>query len=221
MINRSFGRRGVPRRSAAHRGIALWHVALTLATLGLLAAIILPVFVSFNTDRAKPPGPSCQSQLKQIMLAMKQYVQDNDSKFPTVEGIAPTYGWADAIQPYLKTSNPFQCPDEISGQFAAGEPTKPGYTDYWYNAQMSGKSRAGISPLTFALGDGNDGKDLTDARYSFKELPDPWRKVGSPMYRHEEGANLAFIDGHVKWFEVKSWKNSVSNGYGTFVPAKK
>jgi prepilin-type processing-associated H-X9-DG protein len=206
MINRSFGR----------RGIALWHVLLTVATLGLIAAIVLPVFVSFTTDQSKPRGPSCQSQLKQIMLAVKQYTQDYDKKFPSAEGAGSAYGWADLLLPYGKTANLYQCPEEETP--SSKDPTKTGYTDYWYNGQLEGKSEASFteSSAIFALGDGNDGKENTDARYHLNTLPEKWRIAGSPLYRHEDGSNVAFADGHVKWIRVKSWKNASSNNDGTF-----
>jgi prepilin-type processing-associated H-X9-DG protein len=207
MINRSFGR----------RGIALWHVLLTVATLGLLAAIVLPVFVSFTTGRSMPRGPSCQSQLKQIMLGVKQYIQDNDKKFPPAEGVGSPYGWADMLLPYTKSVKMFQCPGEVTPP--ATDPTKTGYIDYWYNGRLQGKSEASLTNISsiLALGDGNDGKDKTDARYHFDTLPEKWRVVGSPLYRHEDGSNVAFADGHARWIRVKSWKNASSNNEGTFL----
>ena len=47
-------------------------------------------------------------------------------------------------------------------------------------------------------GDGNDGTDATNARYSLSELPDAWHNADAPALRHLDGANYAFADGHVK-----------------------
>lgn len=206
------------------RGIALWHIIMALATVGLLAALILPIYFSFQSGSTVPErNQSCQANLKQVMLSVKQYMQDYDEKFPLVETSAGSYGWADALLPYLKTIDLFQCPTERNtGQDEPIDPAKSQYTDYWFNARLAGASEAKLGNLSYLinLGDGNDGEDATNARYSLRGLPDKWRTGGSPLYRHDQGANLAFADGHVKWYSVKNWKNEVSNGSATFVPEK-
>ena len=56
--------------------------------------------------------------------------------------------------------------------------------------------------LTISLGEGNDGADLSDARYSFSAPPPAWISTSySPLHRHRGGANYAFADGHVKWLK--------------------
>jgi len=58
------------------------------------------------------------------------------------------------------------------------------------------------------LGDGNDGTELTDARYSLNALPQAWRNTeGSPARRHFDTANYAFADGHVKALRPEAISN--------------
>ncbi len=171
----------------------------------LFAAILFPLFARKSGSKS----PSCQSNLKQIALGVFQYTQDYDERYPIVEvndshvSSDNPHGWADALQPYLKSTQLYQCPAE-NALANDNKPTRSGYTDYWYNARLNGLKQKAVRHVasTLLLGDGNDGTEATNARYSLKQLPAAWRTdANSPAMRHLEGANYAFADGHVKWFK--------------------
>lgn len=171
----------------------------------LLAVILFPIFAPQRERKFS----SCRSNLKQIALGVFQYTQDYDERYPIVSvndtgaSAQNPHGWADALQPYLKSTQIFQCSSDRS-QESNSNPTAPGYTDYWYNARLNGLEQKAINlaASTLMFGDGNDGTDATNARYSLKALPAAWRTdSSSPAMRHLEGANYAFTDGHVKWLK--------------------
>ena len=130
---------------------------------------------------------------------------------------APPYGWADALQPYIRNTAVYQCPwDDHEGQDESG---KTGFTDLWYNRRLSGvaEKQLASSTQTITSGDGNDGTDVTDARYSLSALPPQWLSdEKSPAYRHLYGhlggANYAFADGHVKWFKPENISSAPISG---------
>jgi prepilin-type processing-associated H-X9-DG protein len=135
---------------------------------------------------------------------MLAYVQDYDEKFPQVRGNGiphdPGYGWAGSIQPYLRSTQVLHCP--LLNDPPARDTSYADYTDYWYNNRLSGVSQAMLNYVSndISMGDGNDGHDLTDARYSKSQLPPDWiTDRGKPSHRHLNGANYAFTDGHIKW----------------------
>lgn len=171
----------------------------------IVAAIFFPVFARSRGGHRS----SCQSNLKIIGLAVLQYSQDYDEKMPLVavhavgSSTAPfktPYGWADALQPYLRSTQIYQCPQE-ENTTAGTDGVRAGFTDYWMNGNLSGiETKKIMAPSsTIFSGDGNDGTDVTDARYNRNVLPLYWRQdENSPARRHLDGANYLFADGHVK-----------------------
>ncbi|BCM91537.1 hypothetical protein IAD21_03412 [Abditibacteriota bacterium] len=129
----------------------------------------------------------CQSNLKQISLALMQYTQDYDECLPLRHWKAP-------LLPYTKSESIFQCPET-----SATERT----SDYFFNARFVGASIAPISsPNTLILlGDGQADARLDPTLFRF---PVAWlQDQSSPAWRHLGRANYGFSDGHVKWLKVQ------------------
>ncbi len=182
-------------------------------TLSLMVVIPLGMLLFPSVTRPhKSPAEQCQTNLKQLGLAMFQYTQDYDEKYPLVKvnekgvSISNPWGWADALQPYVPSSTVYHCPlnPQYKNKRRPNSPKSWGYTDYFYNSRLSGVSQAAVESvaLTVMLGDGNDGTGGTSARYSLSALPPKWRTdKKSPSHRHKGGAYYGFADGHVAWFK--------------------
>jgi prepilin-type N-terminal cleavage/methylation domain-containing protein/prepilin-type processing-associated H-X9-DG protein len=100
------------------RGFTLIELLVVISIIALLAAILFPVFARARENARRA---SCQSNLKQIGLGLLQYTQDYDEAM-----VAPWYGpmmgygdapdgvnsymWMDAVQPYVKSHQLFNCP---------------------------------------------------------------------------------------------------------------
>ena len=95
-------------------GFTLVEMAVVIVIVLILAALLIPVF-----RRANKSYGSCSSNLKQVGIVFMQYAQDSGEQYPRVvmhdvsQSLPPyskPFGWADALQPYVKTTNVLQCP---------------------------------------------------------------------------------------------------------------
>ena len=112
--------------SVSHRrsGFTLIELLVVIAIIAILAAILFPVF---QKVREKARQTTCLSNLKQIGLALTQYVQDSDETFPfgdlypAAPGVwpddAPRWSSTRTLQPYIKSYAVYTCPDDSFGGF--------------------------------------------------------------------------------------------------------
>jgi prepilin-type N-terminal cleavage/methylation domain-containing protein len=111
------------------RGFTLIELLVVIAIIAILAAILFPVFAQ---AREKARQTSCLSNLKQIGLAFKMYVQDYDERWPQCDPITCCSngqngsigqdfgynGWvSNALRSYTKNQAIYMCPDVQNGAF--------------------------------------------------------------------------------------------------------
>jgi prepilin-type N-terminal cleavage/methylation domain-containing protein/prepilin-type processing-associated H-X9-DG protein len=207
-----------------HYGFTLIELLVVIAIIAILAAILFPVF---GRARENARRSSCQSNMKQINLGLIQYAQDYDERMPLVPSggggsVTPAnynapYGYADALQPYLKSLQIFQCPSEKNTTAPSSDPLNGGYTDYAYNLGLA-RGQGGViaigalqsqieyPSLTLSLIEtivtGNQGKAFSSqAGGGGSAITGLAQSTGPDWVRHLEGSNYGFADGHVKWFK--------------------
>ena len=223
-----------------YRGFTLIELLVVIAIISILAAILFPVFARARENARRA---SCQSNLKQIGLGVMQYTQDYDEKFPQYNWGGSTTplghgGWANTLQPYLKSVQIFQCPSEPTGAVGMGV---TGFADYNYNlflgwngayGSITGQAALTQPTLTVMLADynansgyswftgvysGSSGSNCgtTTCTAGLATFPAP------AAQRHLDGQNYIFTDGHVKWYkgasptQSASVYNAVTPGSGT------
>jgi prepilin-type N-terminal cleavage/methylation domain-containing protein len=102
------------------KGFTLIELLVVVAILGILAAILFPAFAQSQGNARRA---ACMSNLRQIGLGLLQYVQDYDEQNTKqwyginsgpsdAVGSGTRYKWMDAIFPYVKSEQLFNCPSQ-------------------------------------------------------------------------------------------------------------
>jgi prepilin-type N-terminal cleavage/methylation domain-containing protein/prepilin-type processing-associated H-X9-DG protein len=208
-------------------GFTLIELLVVVAIISLLAAILFPVFARARENARRT---SCLSNLKQLGLGMMMYVQDYDGRFPQsitgtyhdkttyISGTAACTGkpcghfhiadgynsagyyvsWMDLIYPYVKDINLFYCPSQPDDNV-----TSYGYSSNIHNVYSTGpiaESQISYPSETVML---IDDHSVYSAYSTAADQFKPW--TGDTKYApHLEGFNVAFTDGHAKWFSQNS-----------------
>jgi len=184
------------------RGFTWIEALVVLAILLILAAILFPVFVR-PSHHGGSRRSTCQSNMKQIALGFKQYIQDYNDKFPNPGWLSATRDnrWAREIENYTKSDQNFGCPSDAGWRERKIDATKS--NSYYFNRNLAGKTLKQVRwpKNTILLGEGEaSASDYNCASFGLcfsggVTMPVPQ----TARLRHLDGANYAFVDGHVKW----------------------
>lgn len=135
------------------KGFTLIELLVVIAIIGILASILFPVFARAREQARKA---ACQSNLKQIGLAIAQYTQDYDETYPigrfaiTPPSTSFTY-WYTVIEPYTKSSQLFICPS--AGKVTNSSGVQIGSGGYGWNIRGTGTSTANRNGFGYWDGD--------------------------------------------------------------------
>ena len=203
----------------------LIELLVVIAIIAILAAILFPVFAQ---AREKARQTSCLSNLKQLGTGVLMYVQDYDESMPrpwsgatnacsTAETANPSrYKWMDAIYPYVKNEQIFNCPSNAR-QNKYRNRNGCNYGSYGMNSTYWGAgdnfSAPGYSPLPSIAQPADTiwlGEIATAATNQWFEIH--WqgpaqnpaisttipRTMAQMIEVHHQKTNVTFCDGHSK-----------------------
>ncbi len=108
------------------KAFTLIELLVVIAIIAILAAILFPVFARARENARRS---SCTSNMKQMGLALLQYTQDYDERYPMARSDGPGspiyVPWQRLVQPYVKSDQLFKCPSNTNNGTLAYTGTPP------------------------------------------------------------------------------------------------
>ena len=203
-------------------GFTLIELLVVIAIIAILAAILFPVFAQ---AREKARQTSCLSNNKQIGLSAMMYIQDYDETFPAepwyggnaADGVpvmgsgdpgASPFNYKDELAPYIKGDQVWICPTNIPNGTLRTAPPNLGYHMNGNVITRTGLSQAAIVSVSSLFIMRESGRGYVFNRAYLRPIPTycddvvAYEQGSTQNYMpHMKGYNLAFADGHGKWFK--------------------
>lgn len=198
---------------------------ITVAVISVLAALILPA-----VDRARKgtQAAQCQSNLRQIGVAMALYSAENMNSLPKVYDSASTSYWfhqllgatADSKSNYLGSAKVLACPGNkaTTPTYNTVPPTPVGYGMFdpllWYPTSHRSQDEPKLLLKIAALADWPLVMDAD--KFALYSLENPTAQAaGDSRYapRHNERANVLMADGHIEQvaYGDRRWRQQILN----------
>jgi len=228
------------RKAVTNTAFTLIELLVVIAIIAILAAILFPVFARARENARRA---SCQSNLKQIGLGILQYVQDYDDRYP-VRIYSTTdpnvkVAWRQVIQPYVKSTQVFECPsnpkNKVQAQADAAFGSYPAINisyavngkDHNAKALFGNQDESGVSlasvvssAQTLAVVEAISPQAELDPTITFGiqqcDGASPTGNIfdGCLFNKHLATSNYLFADGHVKSLKPLATLDSASGGTG-------
>ena len=216
------------------RGFTLIELLVVIAIIAILAAILFPVFAKAREKARQSSCASNLKQIGSAHMAYAQDYDEQFGSCTMPKADEPYYtsSWAGNItyytlylEPYIKSDAVYLCP---SGQmqiccttgYRVGGVTKAvPPRSYNMNATMAGSKLAAMTSPANTIMMADSGKhvlfgDLGAGAGFYYGTPPPGAAAGSPAWdykawpwvawRHNDGANVLWADGHVKWMRANT-----------------
>lgn len=200
-------------RTSRGNGFTLIELLAVIAIIGLLAAMLFPVYAKVR-DKARET--TCVSNLRQLGQAFLMYAQDYDQYLPdqwtgrTIDNPAQTAtstAWETYLRPYTKSADINRCPsDTRSIPIKVPKTNVTLFSSYATPMHLHGKSLAAVpaSALTVLLVENWQNEGLLSVNWLVRQLGkksftlEDGVVYEQPEFRHNDMGNYLFLDTHVK-----------------------
>jgi prepilin-type N-terminal cleavage/methylation domain-containing protein/prepilin-type processing-associated H-X9-DG protein len=194
------------RPRLASVGFTLIELLVVIAIIAILAGLLLPALAR---AKEKARAAACQSQMRQISLAVRLYADDNEEQFPRSlhsagahnqrawgRAIAPQFNVADAVWTNLLTGIYHCASDKRTGAWSYGQNVyfELGPSDDYFGQPQTWRRLSSIPhPASTILQAENAGEADHIMPHFWVNLADAEDVAAT---RHNGRANYNFVDGH-------------------------
>ena len=187
----------------------LIELLVVIAIIAILAALMLP---SLASSREAGRGAVCISRMRQLGLAMNQFLIANEEVFPRSQHSAAAHGeelWRDRLVPYLGAAtgkaadvhrHAYRCPSDTRApslfSYALNVYFELGPDDDYEGKPQTWHARTQVDhpSSTILFAENNSAADHIMPHY-WVNLEDT---VDVASQRHRKQSNYVFVDGHVE-----------------------
>ncbi len=174
-------------------GFTLIELLVVIAIIGILATFLVPVV---GRARESARSAMCANNLRQIGIAMLMYADDHN--FTSVPYVGSEGCWYNFLESYIDNRDVFRCPSYKYHNY-----DDLLHFSYGFNIFLSGSDMSKIASPTQRI-------MVAD---SFPRLYPHmgWyylTKAEGVGTRHSGGANILFVEGHVKWYRASDIPSS-------------
>lgn len=234
-------------RNTRSTGFTLIELLVVIAIIAILAAILFPVFAQAREKaRTASSGSNARQLALAIRMYVQDYDErfPFGGWMPNSTG---TWEWQNSTAPYIKNKGLYRCPSSSDDDELPGNPTAWAWNrnpvSYLYNNMLAegrnpSPDASVVAPADcFMLMDGHqdwggrNGVDWMGRPNTVWLMEDttwgttcslidgwlPWQGFTWGLPRHNQGANVCFADGHVKYKKVTPLAANTSTAVGNVI----
>jgi len=221
-----------PRSGTRRAAFTLIELLTVIAIIGILAAILIPTVGKVRTAARKV---QCVSNQRQLALGVLAYAYDNKGRLPAYDrSVVPIVRWMFQVAPYVgrtagdygnitngRITAVFQCPSDpprVEAFATITDPGNPGDAVSYLHmlpvpltARENGNEQRNLSQVTDhsrhpVLVDGRkDGGNGVGSAFYKNNVEFASIVKGTTSFMHDDGANVAYYDGSVKYRKNPTW----------------